>query len=129
MQRKTKSEIIDETAAAYRLHTRAVDAKGYCFYLLEDTDRKCGVGRCCDNPSDDWAGRVSYIYSRKTEIKLNIEELLKPEYLGHSVQFWRDIQSLHDSDRNWDDYGVSKLGAIAVTDLHKKWDHDETLVE
>lgn len=94
-----KLEIIDETIEYYRTHKRAVRINGYCEYWTTD-GRTCAVGRCCQDPPG-----IHLIAQSRDDTGVSDtwfdDELLKPEYRGHSVLFWTDLQRLHDVGEFW----------------------------
>lgn len=123
----TKSEIIDDTIAYYGADPkdrRSIKPKN----ILKDNSmnevttclyrgpggRECAFQRVVENDLsfyDDELTRASVILAdQNNPIKF------KPEYAGHEKDhdFWGAIQSLHDSDENWDENGLSKAGMISV---------------
>ena len=47
-----------------------------------------------------------------------MDELLQPQYRGHTVQFWSDLQQLHDTDAYWsgeDDKWLTHQGMDYIT--------------
>lgn len=113
---KTRKEIIDETWPEYTLHARAKDGHD-CLYLAPN-GLKCALGRCMIAPQADWGWTASRVP--------DLEGKLMEEYRGHPVQFWSDLQELHDRDFNWDAAGLSEVGEKYVEMLHKEWDEVET---
>lgn len=115
--RKTRKEIIDETASFYNLSSLA-RGEGVCHYLTND-GRMCAVGRCLENPAEVEACNAS--------IDNIIDKcIFKPEYNGHSIEFWIDIQCLHDTLWYWTVSGISESGLEKVAALHDRWDEKET---
>ncbi len=111
MKQLTKLEIIEETAKYYAEDPsrRAIDEINFCSYLTLD-GRMCAVGRCLVNPSNldtSLSGRI-------TEVHL---ELLKPEYQGHTLDFWKDLQKFHDRPTYWSSEGLTEQGLIRVKEL------------
>jgi hypothetical protein len=120
---KTCNEIIDETlAAGYTLSNRAGGGSRQCFYIDPDTGCQCAVGRCCEAPQAEWYGPWSTlrIGSRIFEPDER-DALLKPEYRGHSVFFWMELQGLHDNDKHWTETGLSAEGESYVQELRNRW--------
>jgi len=122
---KTMLQIIDETAKAYTSSTRATieatsgceyqNAKGYC----------CAVGRCMKDPlsvENSFVGdEDSSVAALDTSSTSGLDSFLKPEYQGHSVSFWVDIQGLHDNDTNWGKNGLSDQGKSIIQRIKDKW--------
>ena len=127
---KTKIEIIEET---YNYYSEDVSRRAYvgedgCSYLTED-GRMCAFGRCCKNPgeiqellkisSDPTHG--SYMINKLVEHKKTIEDVLKEEYKGHTVLFWRALQGFHDSILNWNEKGITEWGLKRYEELKKEY--------
>ncbi len=106
---KTKAQIINETVEFYSADTsrRSINARGNCFYLHPANGNKCAVGRCLKNPSKEASMSVSFLFGSYKE-RYNPEFL--PEYEGHDLDFWMDLQGFHDSSENWDKYGLTAGG-------------------
>lgn len=113
---KTKLEIIDETINYFNLGNRAVDAGGACKYVTRQ-GRNCAVGRCMVAPDPYMWGCARLISING--IRVNLESTLKPEYQGHSVKFWVDLQALHDNRSYWNEAGLSNYGVVEVEKLKK----------
>lgn len=112
---KTIKQIIEESKEYYRTHPHSKERKDLqdsrtyhsCFYNLI-VDNKiishCIVGRCllekyhvldlkgndCDN--------CTLVIDNKASC---LDDMLKPEYRGHSEDFWDMLQELHDIDCYW----------------------------
>lgn len=112
---KTAREIIEETAAFYTSENRAKPDNGRrCQYLTKD-GRMCAVGRCLTDPA-----RIegNYIFLQSIP---NLDDELKPEYRGHPINFWQDLQRLHDYTFNWNNEGLSNDGESVRNRLLEKW--------
>lgn len=114
---KTKLEIIDETVAFYSADTsrRAVNRKG-CEYIAKD-GRMCALGRCAQAPSE----LDDNMFAREVLRAHEDEEVFKPEYQGHSPDFWSDVQELHDEATHWDTAGITSFGRAFVEVLKMKY--------
>lgn len=118
---KTRKQIIDETVEFYSEdpRRRAVDEHNACVYLTED-GRKCAVGRCLeeDAPTLDHEGSISALTLRR----MFQDEEFRPEYRGHPLDFWQDIQNLHDQNDNWETSGgLSESGKLELRNLYETW--------
>lgn len=98
----TMIEILDETANFYNTGNRSIDSSLFCQYNGAN-GRKCAFARCVE---DD---KLSLLVENENA-KFFYLSYLKPEYQGHGITFWRDIQMLHDNDNNWNDNGLTKSG-------------------
>jgi hypothetical protein len=101
---KTENEIIKETVEFYWADPkRRATADIGCWYLTID-GRMCAVGRCLTQ-RHAWRAfamlcSVGQLPGRLLEASL--DEILQPEYRGHSVEFWENLQNLHDNEHIWD---------------------------
>lgn len=111
---KTKLEIINETVEYYSHPNRRAQGKyNGCEYITKD-GRMCAVGRCLKDPD-----KLRNLSPDADE--LDLENLLKEEYLGHENEFWYDLQTLHDSSIHWKDNKLSAQGTKFVEFLKNKW--------
>lgn len=121
--KKSKVEIIQETVDYYSADPdgRRANENGDCMYLASD-GRMCAVGRCMADPKvagdyiGDYRDMLEHVRSQGVQY-----DILKPEYQGHSVGFWEDLQMFHDSDVNWDSNGLSELGQWSLKRLIDNW--------
>jgi len=122
MKTKSKKEIIIETAESYNSQNRSFSRNSVSSCLYKSGKNKCAVGRCLlsksrlfklefiDTPVDSFSA-----------IELDCE--LKKEYRGHSIDFWRDVQFLHDQAIFWDLSGLTEKGKDHVDLLIEEWDN------
>ena len=111
---KSKKEIIEETVAYIQANGRAVElyvgtTRTTCKYLTKD-NKMCAVGRCLIDPESAPTGTVVRFFPR-------LDSLLKPEYRGHPLVFWTDLQRLHDTTAHWDVCD----GETRLSEEGKKW--------
>jgi hypothetical protein len=112
---KTKHQIIDETVAYYSEDTKRRAVVGYaCHYFQKETGNMCAVGMCAIDPQE-LDGSCYF-----AALKLSDEEIFKPEYRGHSVEFWGELQALHDTNTHWDENGLTPAGEEYVKKLKEK---------
>lgn len=119
---KTKIEIIKETFEFYSndISKRAANEAGACWYLHPLNGNKCAVGRCMNEKARFDASE--YISSYVVSNALNsLDDHLKEDYHGHSLEFWKDLQSLHDNNGNWDKREASKGGKAYYSSLLEKY--------
>jgi len=115
----TKIQIIDETVKYYKTHKRGLRKDGSCVYFYNNT--KCAVGRCMIDPKG---------FKDSNTIVQEITDLnshLKPEYRGHSISFWDDLQELHDSPNYWVEGQLSELGLQIIIELKEKYSNNTLL--
>jgi len=120
---KTKTEIIEETAAFYNLGNRSAE-NSFCQYI-SPMGKCCAFSRCC---KDDKKTFQSLRYADREIGSLSegngdfMLPLLKEEYQGHDWRFWRDIQNFHDDEENWDEEGLSLDGRTQKKTLLEKYE-------
>ena len=104
---KTKTEIIEETAAFYNLSNRGYDKESNsCRYLTGD-GKMCAVGRCLINPEEQQFNEEG----AHTLLSCSFD-LLKKEYRIEDLDFWYNLQRFHDCRSNWTDSGLSSDGEL-----------------
>ena len=115
---KSKAEIVVETLLHYNLKNRGYNRAAYnCTYLDKATGNKCAVGRCIlDSELEKVSeyeqkclkkGNGSPSVSKLAENFNDLDSLLKPEYRGHGIALWDDLQYIHDSSHLWTDDGFN----------------------
>lgn len=112
---KSKAAIVVETLRHYNLKNRGYNAEvEYCTYLDKSTGNKCAVGRCILDSELEKVSEYEQDHIKDTEGSPSVsklseyfyfDSLLTPEYRGHSLQFWSDLQYLHDSSYMWTENG------------------------
>jgi hypothetical protein len=103
----TKTEIINETIAFYNSTNRGYDeAEDICVYLTPNGN-KCAVGRCMTNGAIEKCGMTQASIGNLIEVHnlASIDDILKPEYRGHGLRFWKDLQHFHDDCSLWNKDG------------------------
>jgi hypothetical protein len=121
----TELEIIEETVQYYNEDvSRRAYLHGMCTYYNEHRNM-CAVGRCLIDPEGfqkrATATDFGSIAILVNDFSINLEESLKDEYKGHSLEFWEDLQSLHDYSNHWDSNGITEEGITYVEDLKSKY--------
>ena len=114
---KTKRQIILETSKAYTTRNRSVVGLS-CAYKDPDGN-KCAVGRCLIPKSILFKGENNFDSIETFGYQVAIQ--FKEEYRGHSLDFWQQLQRLHDRARYWGSDGINKLGKEYVAFLLKYW--------
>lgn len=125
VKQKTKTEILKEAFEYYAADPsrRAINAEGSCRYLMKD-GRKCAVGRCLIEGK-----KICYGSFQKdpifAEIQANqianLDSHLLPEYRGHSVDFWQELQYWHDCCSNFIGTSLSAKGQHDAEFLLEKY--------
>jgi hypothetical protein len=122
---KAKAEILKETIEFYGadpINRRSVvrNEAGTILGCLYNgpNGTHCGVGRCLKPEILQKIGfdTISGTDNKSTVSTLmdNYSNIFKEEYSGHDLFFWHHIQSLHDSDINWNTKGLTETGKTRV---------------
>jgi hypothetical protein len=120
----TAIEIIDETIEFYSKNQRAIVGYGACVYNGPDGTH-CAFGRCMlpnlQSLGDKLQGNGATLKSLllRNEVKL-LDDLLQPQYRGHSFSFWTNLQVIHDSSDYWCEKGLTTNGVFMVDRLRKR---------
>ena len=97
----TKIEIIDETIEYYKTHPRGVLKLAKSCKYKTDSGAMCAVGRCFNEQADfEFYGNI-ITYKNKVLSNDPLDVHLKSEYHGHGVEFWQQLQLLHDGSNYW----------------------------
>ena len=138
--RKSALEIINETAEYYisdpsrratEPHITLLDGgkrsitRQVCVYNKKD-NKKCAVSRYLKNENEDYRGVIYDLVREKFSRSLSLYDLtptglLKEEVEGFSIQFWSDIQQIHDCSTHWDENGITGKGISFIESLRKKY--------
>ena len=117
----TKVEIINMVANHYNENNRSI-GNGGCWYARDG--KMCAVGMCMTDEAIYWFGSFGGDINELSN-KLLIQEsksldtIFKDEYKGHSLDFWKELQDLHDDSFLWDECGLTLEG----------WDKANRLIE
>ena len=120
----TPIEIIDDTIAYYSedINRRALNNNGIlsCGYYLKEGKKvkKCAVGRCLKR------GVAKKLEEDTKDIDSIIQNIIddevitwtdfKKKYQYPNIEFWSQLQELHDDCENWNKKGLSSLGKRRV---------------
>ena len=113
-----------------------------CVYYNSETGAMCLVGRCLIDPqkaeNEDIGALDHHLYSLKDEAEfleldpdsvydedgclIDLENRLKPEYRGHNLSFWLDLQEFHDTSSNWEtEHEMSIGGKNVLSQIKSHW--------
>lgn len=125
MKQKTKLEILQETFDTYqKTGDRCFNDEG-CVYTDSNNPKKhCAAGRCMN---DDFLQKL-FILNQNKNTSINTilsnykeEKIFKPEYIGHDILFWKDVQLFHDDYDNFQYHGLSEKGINKKKELIEKY--------
>ena len=117
----TCEEIIRETVDFYGQDPtarRSMDGDG-CLFQHND-GRRCSVGRCMTKDG------IKKVLSENAngdgcELEEPLDKYLKKRYRGKPLEFWDNLQNLHDMPDNWDAQGLTDKGRAFL-----EWIRDRT---
>lgn len=131
----SKAQIIEDTVAYYSKDPKGrrsfindmPDYEG-CAYLSPNGNR-CAFGRyMVDEVVEEIQNEYHSIWSiyydfNKTETDKDgiLGWPLVEEARGHSLQFWIEVQNLHDIDEYWNNEGLTGQGKKRLERLREKW--------
>lgn len=127
MKRLSKEEIIRETVDFYSADTsrRSYVVDEGCTYNSENGTH-CAFGRCMlpmyqeqgtNLISNDWPIHIMLENNNIT----NHDEVLQEQYKGHDLNFWREIQILHDNNKYWGENILTSKGFEAIKQLYQRY--------
>lgn len=123
---KTKQEIINHIINHIQDHGRSIDHDGRCRYY--NNGNMCAVGVCLENP-EEFSNNVAT--DAGTLLSNRGFGILKKQFRIKNINFWLDLQSLHDYCRFWEsDRSLSQHGIDALMQFkeHTKTDKNKTLL-
>lgn len=133
MKTLTCEDIVNETAAFYSQDPKArrsVGKENECLYQNAEGCR-CSVGRCM---TQNGIKKVLYEDGNDGDAGSLLKPLdyyLLKRYQGKSLEFWDNLQNLHDCRDNWTAKGLTKVGKVVVEVLlcrtrKMEWDENKT---
>lgn len=117
-------EIIDETVEYYSNNPRSINDYKICTYHGENGE-KCAFSRLCEDDVDFslFEGRAcDYIF----KVNPNFMENLKEEYRYKDLNFYRDLQRLHDNESYWKGSNLSEDGESFVEQLKETYNEENS---
>jgi hypothetical protein len=111
----TKIEIIEETVEFYRNNPRAYDPLVGCLYVTS-SGLRCAHSRCLNETLVDLKA-IQTCQNARDVIRDHGDNVHKEQYRGHSIDFWMDIQQLHDTCEYWSGTELSEEGKLVVERL------------
>lgn len=94
----TKKQIVEETIEYYKTNPRGIELNYQMCQYWTDEGNMCAIGRCLKEPKK-FENHLDENALELTDVDL--EQFLKPEYLGHDINFWVQLQMFHDENFNW----------------------------
>lgn len=102
----TKIEILDYVVDYFKTHPRGLhgSSSSACTYLNRNTGARCAHSICIQ---DDLVETVREFAENACDGSASAvigkfgDEIHKPEFRGHSADFWVDVQTFHDDSDFW----------------------------
>lgn len=116
----TKQEIIDKLQS-YTSATRAMTGLGNCVYYDEKTGNRCAIGALIPIEDAKYLNTM-YRYQSVTELynlrnESGFPESLRELFKDHDDEFLQRVQNIHDTDKYWDENGLTQKGVEAINNL------------
>jgi len=107
--RKTVTEIVELIVSSYNSNTRSMDSEKptRCMYNAS-SGRHCAFAIMVKDTTI-FTSTLEGLGARQILNRLGTG-ILKDEFNGHNIEFYQDVQHLHDNYRYWDDEGITKSG-------------------
>jgi len=120
---KQQLNFLDETIKFYGddVSRRSLNSKGHCKYKTE-SGNKCAIGRCLKKIAFDYDIEGNDATGIDNEFKGigGLEGALLKKYQGFTLDFWNEIQGLHDGEYYWDMEGLTGSGYVEVERIKKR---------
>ncbi len=120
-QKALMLSVLEETVKFYSKDPkkrRSVSPSGLCKYNGENNTH-CAVGRCLtkkwhtvDDLDTGFSTAVTGIDKR-----FSLEKMLQKKYRGLPINFWTELQRLHDVSENWNKKGLSDVGKTEINEI------------
>jgi hypothetical protein len=83
----------------------------------------CAVGKCMNSNLSLESKMNLNVLVKNLPYNNTIDDLLKDQYKGHPIEFWQDVQELHDGFYldYWDNSGITDLGMQRLQELKEKY--------
>ena len=127
-KKQQRQEILKDTVDYYREDPqgrRAVDKNGDCQYTTE-AGRHCAIGRYMRPEFLDFEWKENQ-GGGVNGLSSNVDYYLEHEVRGLDMDFWRDLQDIHDSYINWEmrgaestEYVFTNHGKTRYVDMQDK---------
>ena len=104
-KKQRMQDILKDTVDYYRadpLNRRSVDDDGNCMYTWGDNH--CAVGRYLkpEYQREDWPDNNMSVYElAEYSDDYSLDQFLVNKAHGLDLQFWRDLQDIHDTPSYW----------------------------
>jgi hypothetical protein len=115
-------KIINDTVQFYKKNPRAVNQHGQCSYI-DKAGNRCAVGRYI---SEEYIEQVNNSSAIGLSVEglhnaFEIDTILVDTVQGLDLNFWIDLQNLHDSRAYWNGMELTTAGLGMVKHLRTKW--------
>jgi hypothetical protein len=124
--KRTKQDylrLLNETVSYYTTEKNELSyLNEECAYLGEGGSM-CAVGRCLINPKGKDL-KLDEVSENDTSVEVLFKvyqenKILKKEYRGFSIGFWKDLQSFHDTSLYISNFELTSYGIGAFEDIKR----------
>jgi len=122
----SKEEILTNMISFYSEdpNRRSQDDVGSCVY--NGRGRHCAVGRHLLQVYKDMGRKLKGNVGTIDELMayhdcIMLDEMLDEEYRGHEIEFWEQVQHLHDRDFHWTETGLSEDGHNKIKQIKEQF--------
>lgn len=106
----TRQELLDNTIQYFNLTNRAVDYRGFCFYVHpSNKDQRCAIGRELSEKK-----ALKLLNTEMPVPNKKVFNILPDRLKNMGVSFLKEIQILHDNELYWTATGLSGRGKREV---------------
>ena len=124
MPQMTKLEIIEELFDNHFVKNPKKRGRSIgntsCVYYNPNTRNKCAVGMCLTTKALSRIGKLGgtggAIWVNRI-FNSDLDSVMKPQYQGHVLSFWMNLQILHDDARYWSEDGLTSKGKKVLAEL------------
>ena len=124
-----KVDIINETIKFYSKDPSRRSTKAKKCLYKGPNDKRCAFGRCMTEEAlklidEKTNGQllsflIDTLSYNSDDIK-ELDDIVQDKYKGHDIEFWKDLQLLHDDELNWntdENKGLSMVGKREAKEL------------
>lgn len=118
-------EIIEDTLEFYKKNPRAVNEFGQCSYI-DGNGNRCAVGRYISEEHIKQVNEKPFNGQSVDGLhnEWELDTILIDTARGLDIDFWSDLQHLHDSRKCWNGNKLTKFGREQSIIIKAKWAPD-----
>lgn len=128
VEQVSKLEILTNLVSFYSedpYNRRCQDDAGNAVYNGRN-GKHCAIGQCL---LDEYRNKGRGLHGNSGTFdelmayqnQTNLDEMLDEEYRGHEIEFWEQVQHLHDRDFHWTETGLSEDGHNKIKQIKEQF--------